>query len=179
MYICTMYHQTYQTERLSIRLLTKEDITTWTKFFDDPIHLKHLPLPPQPGMSNYEKAEFWVEKQFARYKEDRFGLMALVNKETNEMIGMCGLLSQELDGEKVLEVGYHLLYPYWGKGYASEAAAFFKDLAFKNNYATELVSIIDEGNIPSENVAKRNGMKWWKATTYQNLSVNIYRIIKD
>lgn len=171
-----MYYQNHQTERLNIRELTKEDIIIWTKFFDDPIHLQHLPLPPQPGMSNYQKAEFWIDKQLTRYKENRYGLMALTNKDTGEMMGMCGLLSQIVDEEPVLEIGYHLLNQYWGKGFATEAATYFKELAFKNNYATELVSVIDDGNIPSENVAKRNGMSWWKATTYQELNVNIYRI---
>ncbi len=174
-----MYLQEHHTDRLLIRPLTKEDIARWVNFFDDPIHLKHLPLPPQLGMSNYEKAEFWIDKQLTRYKENRYGLMALINQESKEFMGMCGLLSQELDNEPALEIGYHLLNLYWGKGYASEAASYFKEFAFKNNYATELVSIIDEGNIPSENVAKRNGMSWWKATKYQNLNVNIYRVIKD
>jgi len=129
-------------------------------------------------MSNLEKAEFWIEKQLSRYEENRFGLMALINKENGKFIGMCGLLSQELDGEPVVEIGYHLLNPYWGNGYATEAASYFKDLAFKNNYTSEIVSIIDEGNVPSENVAQRNGMKWWKATKYQDLNVNVYRILK-
>lgn len=172
-----MYYRDHETQRLKIRLLTIEDAIIWTKFFDDPIHLKHLPLPPQPGMNNLQKAEFWIDKQLTRYVENRFGLMALVNKENNEFTGMCGMLTQELDGEKVFEIGYHLLNSYWGKGYATEAASYFRDLAFKNNYAGELVSIIDDGNIPSENVARRNGMTWWKSTTYQDLKVNIYRIV--
>ena len=118
-----MYYQNYQTARLNIRELVIEDISIWTNFFDDPIHLKHLPLPLPTGLSNHQKAEFWIDKQFTRYKENRFGLMALINKDSNELMGMCGLLSQELDGEPVLELVYHLLSPWWGKGYAIEAAS--------------------------------------------------------
>lgn len=175
-----MYYQNHQTQRLNIRELIKEDITIWTNFFDDPIHLKHLPLPPQPGMSNYQKAEFWIEKQFARYKENRFGLMALINRETGEFMGMCGLLTQVVDDESVLEIGYHLLSPYWGKGYATEAAMYFKNWAFANLDNTELVSIIDVGNSASEKVAMRNGMTKWKSTVdYFNLTVNVYRVIRE
>src|SRR5690242_1948524 len=107
-----MYHQEHQTDRLHIRQLTSEDSVVWTNFFDDLIHLKHLPLPSQPGMSNYQKAEFWIGKQLTRYQENRFGLMALINKTNGTFMGQCGLLSQELDGEPVLEIGYHLLSSY-------------------------------------------------------------------
>jgi [ribosomal protein S5]-alanine N-acetyltransferase len=173
------YLQKHFSERLSIRPLVKEDIGIWKTYFEDPEYLKYIILPVQEGLSSYEKAEFWFNKQFARYEENRFGLMALIEKDTNQFVGQCGLLKQELEGEPVLEIGYHLLQPYQGKGYATEAAQFFKKLGFDNCYSNELVSIIDIGNLPSEKVAVRNGMTKWKTTIdYFNLRVNVFRIVK-
>jgi ribosomal-protein-alanine N-acetyltransferase len=173
------YVQEHHTERLLIRPLTEEDIPTWESYFEDPEYLQYIMLPPQPGLSNLQKAEFWIGKQFARYKENRFGLMALVEKSSGELVGQCGLLLQELEGEPVLEIGYHLFREQNGKGYATEAAQFFKKLAFENNYSNELVSIIDVGNQLSEKVAMRNGMSKWKTSVdYLNLKVNVFRIVK-
>jgi ribosomal-protein-alanine N-acetyltransferase len=173
-----MYAQNHSTERLLIRPLVKEDAIIWQQFFHHPECLQYIVLPPQPGLSNLQKTEFWIDKQLTRYKENRFGLMALINKNTNQFMGQCGLLSQGLDGEPVLEIGYHLLPQYWGNGYATEAAQFFKELAFKNEYSDQLVSIIDIGNQASEKVALRNGMEKWKTTRFWDLHVNVYRIIK-
>src|SRR5687767_1303061 len=157
-----MYLQNHHTERLLIRPLVKEDIVIWKTYFDDPEYLKYIILPVQEGLSNLEKTEFWFNKQFDRYKENRFGLMALIEKSSGELVGQCGLLLQELEGEPMLEIGYHLLKQYNGKGYATEAAQFFKKLAFDNNYSNAVVSMIDIGNHLSEKVAMRNGMTKWK-----------------
>lgn len=180
LYICNMYLQEHHTERLIIRPLTKADIPAWTYYFNNPEHLRYIVLPPQENMTSLEKTEFWFDKQFLRYKENRFGLMALIDKNTGEFIGQCGLLTQEVDGDSVLEIGYHLLLPHWGKGYATEAAMYFKNWAFANLDNTELVSIIDVGNAASEKVAMRNGMTKWKSTVdYFNLTVNVYRVIRE
>ena len=168
------YLSNYETERLIIRPLTEEDTQPWLEFISDKECMTFLPSPAH--MSLQQQTEYWMNRQFLRYKENRYGLMALVEKETGNLAGQCGLLLQEIEGEQVMEIGYHLLKKYWGKGYATEAASFFKELAFKNDYSKELVSIIDEGNTASEQVARRNGMTWKKASTYTDLPVNVYSI---
>jgi len=92
------------------------------------------------------------------YKEYSFGLWAVVLKERGAMIGQCGLTMQSYNGGKVLEIGYLLQKEYWHQGYASEAAIACKDYAFDKLQAEEVYSIIRDTNIPSQNVARRNGM---------------------
>ncbi len=169
-----MYAQIYHTERLILRPLTLEDIPAWEKFLAIPECVEYLPK--QPEMTPLQRSEFWMDRQLNRYKENRFGHLAITDKESGIFMGQAGLLSQEVDGESVLEIGYHLFPEYWGKGYATEAAGFLKNMAFKNEYATEVVSIIDQRNQPSQRVAIRNGMHNKKATTYWGLDVFIYAI---
>ncbi len=168
------YVQNYQTDRLIIRPLIETDVEIWKRYFLYPECTRFLPV--QPDKTPFERAEFWIDKQLNRYKENRFGHMALIHKETKDFIGQCGLLTQELDGKPVLEIGYHLFPEFWKKGYATEAAGFFKDLGFKNKYAEELVSIIKVGNVASEKVAVRNGMNKIKTTLFWDLNVNVYSI---
>jgi len=120
-----IYQDNLQTERLYTRFITIEDIDIWTTFFDEPECCKFFPTFGLPNAR--ARAEHWINKGLTRYEQKTFGLQALINKETNEFIGQCGLLLQEVDGIKELEVGYSLLRKHWGKGYATEAASTFKN----------------------------------------------------
>jgi len=72
---------------------------------------------------------------------------------------MCGLTMQEAMGKQVIEVGYLLMKEHWHNGYATEGATACRDYAFSSLGANEVFSIIRDTNIPSINVARRNGME--------------------
>ena len=92
------------------------------------------------------------------------------------MVGHCGLLIQEIDGIQELEIGYALLPEFWGTGFAIEAARHCKQSAFKNGWSKSLISIITPENIPSQNVAKKNGLSFEKYSTYMDYEVMIFRV---
>ena len=120
----------------------------------------------------------WIDIQLSRYQNNRFGHKALINKQTNEFVGQCGLLTQEVEGEVKIEIGYHILPKYWGNGYATEAARSFRDYAFNNKISNSLISIIDVRNIASQKVATKIGMNKTKQIRYFGLDVYVYRIDK-
>nr|MDD6336253.1 GNAT family N-acetyltransferase [bacterium] len=106
-----------------------------------------------------EEARAWLNRQLERYQRDGFGLWAVILKETGEMIGQCGLTWQDWDGRQVLEIGYLFQKAYWHQGYATEAARACKEYAFDTLHAPEVFSIIRDNNLPSQQVARRNGMQ--------------------
>ena len=110
------------------------------------------------GAFNDEEVQSWLDKQIANYKEYGFGLWAVILKENGIMIGQCGLTMQDYSGRKVLEIGYLFQKEYWHNGYATEAAIACKEYAFDKLDVQEVYSIIRDTNIPSQNVAERNGM---------------------
>ena len=102
-----------------------------------------------------------------------------MEKESGKMIGQCGLLIQQVDGEERLEIGYSILPAYWGKGYASEAAIKCRDYAFENDFWPSLISIVHVENLASEKVARKNGMQLEKVLDdYKGMKVNIFSIGK-
>ena len=172
-----IYQDDLQSERLTTRFLTSDDIKPWTDFFNDK---EAVELFPDNGMAtNEEKAKFWIDKTLNRYKENKFGLQKLIYKSTNEFVGQCGLMTQEVDGINELEVGYHIFKKYWGQGFAPEAARLFIDYAFDNSLSGNIISIIDKRNIKSQRVADKNGLIKDKETSWNNLEVYIYRIKKE
>lgn len=84
--------------------------------------------------------------------------MAVILKETDEMIGQCGLTIQPWKETEVLEIGYLFERLHWHNGYAIESAKACKKYAFETLNVTEVCSIIRDTNISSQNVAIRNGM---------------------
>jgi len=171
-----MYLNNASTNRLKIHALTINDSSNWECFFENNPLLPYLGI--DLSLSNEEQATSWIQFQLDRYKSGRFGHHALWDKSSNEFIGQCGLLTQEINGVEVLEVGYHILPKYWGNGYATEAALKFRDFAFETNLCDRLVSIIDIRNIASQKVAEKNGMKRKTQIKYHGLNVFVYEITK-
>ncbi|NBC84174.1 MAG: GNAT family N-acetyltransferase [Bacteroidetes bacterium] len=166
-----------ETNRLKFRLLESRDFDTWLKMFNEQavacmLGVEDIPTP-------YEQCRNWFNKMAFRYQNDLGGMNALIDKNTNVMIGQSGILVQEVDGEKQFEVAYSILPEYWNRGYATEASKKCRDHAFENGFADELISIIHKDNLISEKVAVKNSMHFIKSILFKERYVNIYGISKS
>jgi len=104
-----------ETERLVMREMRPSDYPALCKILQD----AEVMYAYEHAFGD-EEARAWLDRQFQRYREDGFGLWAVVLRETGEMIGQCGLSWQDWNGRQVLEVGYHLQKAFWHRGYATE-----------------------------------------------------------
>jgi len=84
---------------------------------------------------------------------------AVVLKETNEFIGDCGITIQNIDGEMLPEIGYHIHKKYWRRGFAKEAARAVRDWAFQNTEYDTIYSYMKYTNVGSYSTAIANGMR--------------------
>ncbi len=142
-----------ETQRLVLREMTQADFSELCKILqDDDVMYAY------EGAFSIDEVQEWLDRQIERYKEYEFGLWAVVLKGTGAMIGQCGVTMQDYKNSKVMEVGYLFQKEHWHHGYASEAAIACKEYAFDKLNAKEVYSIIRDTNIPSQNVAARNGM---------------------
>lgn len=165
-----------ETKRLKFRKLEPSDFETWLSLFEDEETSKLL------GMSDFsspqECCEKWFEWTFHRYENNLGGQNVLICKETNQIIGQCGLLVREVEDQCELEIAYSILPDFRQKGFAYESANKCKEFAFENNFHHRLVSLIVPENENSKKVALKNGMSLDKTVIYNNKEIDIYSISK-
>lgn len=163
-----------ETERLYLREMNQSDFESLCKILQD-----EDTMYAYEGAFNVDEVQEWLDRQIFRYQEWNFGLWAVILKETNQMIGQCGLTMQPWKDENVLEIGYLFERTYWHKGYAIEAAKACKKYAFEILKADEVCSIIRDTNIAYQKVAIRNGMTikdvWTKH--YRGVDMPHYRYV--
>ncbi|HVJ01524.1 MAG TPA: GNAT family N-acetyltransferase [Sphingomonas sp.] len=95
-----------------------------------------------------------------RYRGDGLGFLAVERREDGAVIGFCGLKpgAEDTPIEGELEIGWTLATPYWGRGYAREAAVACIEWAWANTDAPRIVAITSAGNERSRGLMVRLGM---------------------
>ena len=161
------------TTRLHFRKVRETDFAAWLPFFEDPASTAYWEgIPEDP----YAACREQFDRIFHRYRQHLGGMNALIDRQTGALLGLAGLLVQQVDGVVELEIGYSLLAEARGMGYASEAARHCRDEAFRRGWAESLISIIHVRNEPSMRVARAMGMQPEKDTLYKENPVRIFRI---
>jgi RimJ/RimL family protein N-acetyltransferase len=146
-----------ETARLKLRELTTSDSDKLAIVLSDPESMKFYPHP-----FTKEEVENWIKWNVENYKRYGFGLWAVILKDTNQLIGDCGITMQKIEDASYPEIGYHIQKEYCRKGYATEAAKACMDFAFNKKGFTKIISYMKHDNIPSRSVAEKNGMKFIK-----------------
>ena len=149
-----------ETERLILREYVMEDFSALYNILSDGETMKHYPRPyDERGTLR------WLEWSLDNYKKYGFGLWAIELKSTGEFIGDTGITMQNIDGEALPEIGYHIDKRYWRNGYAKEAARAVRDWFFENTDFDAVYSYMTKTNIPSFSTAASIGMKRIKEFT--------------
>ena len=140
-----------ETERLRLRHFEPRDVPDVHEMLaDDYARQLFARTVAQP-----DYAVSWVERNLGRYREHGFGLWVMETRDSGQFVGDCGVTLQEVAGQRLTEVGYHVTFAARGKGYATEAAIACLRYAFEKLGAERVVSIVDLENPASRKVAER------------------------
>jgi len=146
-----------ETERLYLREMDIDDESGLSDIFCDPYSMRYYPKP-----FDSDQVKNWILRNINSYAKYRHGLWAVVLKDSDLIIGDCGITIQEIDGENLPELGFHINKNYCGYGYATEAARACINYAFDEFGYNVLYSYTKSDNEPSIAVMKKNGMKFVK-----------------
>jgi len=100
----------------------------------------------------------WVRSNLEHQDKHGFSLFTVILKDNGEIIGDCGLETDEIDGKLIVGIGFDFRRLYWGKGYATEAALAVLEYGFTQFEFDSISGWIDPENTPSQRVAERIGM---------------------
>ena len=113
------------TPRLKLRRLRMSDAQRVATFCGDPGVGRNLAMTPLPYLTS--AAEGWIMITLARAPLGRDFVYAV--ELPGE--GLIGAIGAHKSGEDRFEIGYWFGRPYWGKGFATEAATAFVSEAGK------------------------------------------------
>ena len=161
-----------ETERLILREFVPADFEALYAVLADSDIMEHYPYPFDEA-----RVRNWITRNLERYRNNGFGLWAVVLKGTDEMIGDCGITLQKIHGQMLPEIGYHIRNDQQRRGYASEAAAACIRLAFEKFDFPAVYSYMKYTNIPSQKTAIKNGMRFVEEyPDPDNTYTRVYRI---
>ena len=146
------------TDRLILRQFTMDDAEFILELLNEPSFIQNI---GDRKVRTIDDARAYIANgPVASYAKNGFGLWLVILKETNESVGMCGLIKR--DGLDDVDIGYALLPRFWSKGYAVEAAQAAKDYGKNVIGLTRLVAITDPANEGSIRVLEKIGLHYEK-----------------
>lgn len=148
-----------ETERLFLREWLREDFHHFKPIATNPQVMKYIGT---GEIWSDERIERFIDNNIDLYKKYGFCLWALIHKQTQNLIGFCGLspLSQS-----EIEIGWWLAPEYWGNGLATEAALAVMLFGFERLNLPRIVSIAQPPNQRSIRVMEKLGMHFEKMST--------------
>jgi RimJ/RimL family protein N-acetyltransferase len=162
-----------KTTSLALCPLDPEDSSTLHQIYQSEGVLQYFPNPVPPPL---EKVQRFVDGQTAHWQMYGYGNWGIKVGGGNEIVGWAGLqYVPELDET---EVGFLLGRPYWGKGYATEAASASLRFGFVQNHLDHIIALVHPENIASQRVIEKCGLKYTEMITLWGIDLLCYRTEK-
>ena len=147
-----------ETARLRMRPFDWNDFEHEAALYADPEVTKYLPRGPVPRDEVWERVQRVLTHFIAHWSDHGFGVWALVDRATGDLVGHCGLQHLPDDGD--VEVLYLLERAQWGRGLATEAARAALEHGFTRVGLERIVAVTRPENVASRRVMEKLGMRY-------------------
>jgi ribosomal-protein-alanine N-acetyltransferase len=141
------------TARLILRRLAGADAVTLHRIYQNDGVLRYFPVTVPPRL---DRVESFIAGQQKHWEKFGYGNWGIMPEGQQEIIGWVGL--QYLPELDETEVGFLLDKPFWGKGYATEAALASLNFGFKHFPFDHLIALVHAENLASRRVIKKCAM---------------------
>lgn len=158
-----------ETENLILRGPVPADADVWVTFIAEPDFGRYVPR-SKVTRTPQERAERMISIYQRRWEPQPLSAMgwAAVRKRDGQFIGLCGI--EALDGTNDGELDYLFGKPYWGQGFATEAARAMIRFGFEHTSWGRMVAAIVPANIASGRVLDHLGFIYEKHVNYLELT---------
>jgi RimJ/RimL family protein N-acetyltransferase len=163
-----------KTARLTLRPFREEDVDLLAELMAN-LDFMRFSLGPKTR----EQTAAFLENVIDWHRAGLPSPFAVVIRSDGVLVGYCGFLHQEVDGEKEIEIGYRLHPDYWNRGIATEAARKVRDHAFGDLELPRVISLIHPDNVASRRVAEKIGMLFERQTVFKGLPTLVFALRRE
>jgi len=144
-----------RTERLVLRHWRDSDVEPF-----DALNTDDDVMALMPSTLSFAESAAFVTRIREHFAQHGFGLWAVEVLGAADFIGFVGLSVPRFSAPftPCVEIGWRLARPFWGSGYATEAARAALAFGFTTASLQEIVSFTTHTNVRSRSVMKRLGM---------------------
>lgn len=150
-----------RTTRLQLRQWRDSDRAPFAEMNADPQVMEFF-----PARLTRSESDAGIDRQIAHIQEHGWGFWAVEQLQDGKFVGFVGIknVADNLPFAPAVEIGWRLGVPFWGHGYATEAAEASLQVAFDRLGLEQVVSFTTLTNVRSQAVMERLGMQRDPAT---------------
>lgn len=162
-----------KTKRLLLRESIVEDAPVLYEMTNDPEVMKYT------GDVMFKSVEETKEliRNYPDYQKYTYGRWTTIIKETNEIIGWCGL--KYIEDLKETDLGFRFMKKYWNRGYGTEASIACLQHGFEQLGMQQIIAQVYKDNGASQRVLQKLGFTYWKELYDKDDSWLVFRIKKE
>lgn len=172
----SQYYNGITTPRFWLRKLSEADIEDWCSFFVDNPYLQYLGI--ELNKSDYAKSEEWIEVQTRRYAQNAYGQLAIISKNTGELVGTVGFNVKDWCKTGELVKTTAIKPPYWRQGIGREASIALINAAFEQEWAHKIYGIRGSRNERSRQFTHSMGFRDVDSWDEEHRTVVLYQLTK-
>ena len=144
---------TLTTQDALLRPFTPNDAADLFHITNQPGIMQYFPNPNPPTR---ERIDRLIKLQIEHWNQHGYGWWAVVFRDTNQLIGWCGL--QYLPDTGEIEVGYLIDRHFWNQGITTAAAVASLKFGFLDLEIPVIIGITHPDNLASQRVLLKSGL---------------------
>lgn len=158
------------TERLCLRQFRPDDLDALARIYADPATTRYLLGGPRPRAQTERR----LQEITVHWDSHGFGLWAVVDGQTDRLIGACGL--RHIEEIADVELHYVLARSAWGQGLAREAAYAALGDGFRRIGLPRVIAFALPDNKASLRVMEKLGMRFERDGGFRRAAVKVHGI---
>jgi ribosomal-protein-alanine N-acetyltransferase len=144
----------FETARLRARRIGPEDADAMFDVYGDAQAMRWVGA---GSPITRAECEDWIRVTLNNYENRGYGMFALLDHESAEIIGFCGLVHP--GGQTEAEIKYALKREFWGKGLATEAVIALLAWGANRFGINQVIATVDPENMASRRVLVKAGLR--------------------
>lgn len=141
---------------IQLRGFELEDAATIIKYYNNLDVRRFL---DHPFPLSLQDAEAWIRNTWETSKKGKAYFFAIALKETNQLIGTCGLFALSRINRKAELMIVIYNKEYWGKGFGTEAIQLLLNYGFKQLNLNRILLFSHDDNTRAQHIYEKIGFK--------------------